>query len=56
MRELIILKDFKSETLNNCLVPLRGVFETAKNNKLISENPMTGIENKKVQVAIPDPF
>ena len=57
LRELIILKDFKSaKTLNNCLVPLRGVFETAKNNKLISENPMTGIENKKVQVAIPDPF
>jgi len=57
IRELIILKEFKSaKTLNNCLVSLRGVFDTAMNNKLISENPMNGIENKKIQVSIPDPF
>lgn len=57
IRELIILKDFKSaKTLNNCLVSLRGVFDTAMHNKFISDNPMNGIENKKVQANIPDPF
>lgn len=57
IRELIILKNFKSaKTLNNCLVSLRGVFETAVHSKIITDNPMNGIENKKVQAGIPDPF
>lgn len=57
IRELIILKEFKSaKTLNNCLVSLRGVFETAIHSKIISDNPMNGIENKKIQASIPDPF
>lgn len=57
LQDLIVLKDFNSaKTLNNCLVPLRGVFDTALKSKLITENPMVGIENEKVQVGIPDPF
>ncbi|GAA5003606.1 hypothetical protein GCM10023206_07500 [Acinetobacter puyangensis] len=57
LRELIVSKEFTTaKTLNNCLIPLRGVFETAMKSKIITENPMAGIENKKVQIGIPDPF
>lgn len=57
IRELIALKEFKTaKTLNNCLIPLRGVFESAMKSDLITKNPMAGIENKKIQVGIPDPF
>ncbi len=57
IRDLIIDKNFKTaKTLNNSLIPLRGVFETAMNSKLILDNPMHGIENKRIQQAIPDPF
>lgn len=57
LKELIIDQEFKtSKTLNNCLIPLRGVFQTAFDNKLIAENPMNKIKNKKVQIEIPDPF
>ncbi len=54
---LIVAREFNTaKTLNNCLIPLRGVFETAIKSKLITENPMAGIENEKVQIGIPDPF
>lgn len=57
IKELIIDLDFKTaKTLNNCLIPLRGVFQTAIDKKYIKENPLDGIKNKKVQVDIPDPF
>lgn len=57
IKEIIIEADFQTaKTLNNCLIPLRGVFSTALENKYISENPVQFIKNKKVQVDIPDPF
>ena len=57
IRELIIDREFKTaKTLNNCLIPLRGVFDTAFHSKMIADNPMNGIENKKVQMDLPDPF
>ena len=57
IREIIAEKNFKTaKTLNNCLIPLRGVFDTAINSKLLTENPMNAIQNKKIQVGIPDPF
>lgn len=57
IKDAIIDRDFKTaKTLNNCLIPLRGVFDIAIESKLITENPLDGIRNKKVQVDIPDPF
>ncbi|RLZ06830.1 site-specific integrase [Acinetobacter sp. 2JN-4] len=57
IKEAIIDRDFQTaKTLNNCLIPLRGVFDSAMENKYISENPLESIRNKKVQVDIPDPF
>ena len=57
IKEAIIDRDFKTaKTLNNCLIPLRGVFDCAMENKFIIENPLDSIRNKKVQVDIPDPF
>lgn len=59
IRDIISDIDFKSDkTFNNCLVPLRGVFEKAIELRLItpSENPMAMIKNKKVQSGLPDPF
>lgn len=59
IRDIIADIDFKSDkTLNNCLVPLRGVFEKAIELRLITpaDNPMALIKNKKVQSGLPDPF
>lgn len=57
LRDLILDREFKTaKTLNNCLTPLRGVFQTAVEARLISENPISLIKNKKVQTEIPDPF
>ena len=57
IKELIIDLDFTTaKTLNNCLIPLRGVFQTAMDKKYLTENPMNGLKNKKVQIDIPNPF
>ncbi len=57
IKNAILKEDFKTvKTLNNCLTPLRGIFEIAKKGSLIKENPMLDIENRKLQIGIPDPF
>lgn len=57
LRDLIAKRDFKTaKTLNNCLTPLRGVFQSAIEARLINENPINLIKNKKVQIDLPDPF
>lgn len=57
IRDIIAEKDFQTaKTLNNCLIPLRGVFATAIEGKHISDNPLQNVKNKKVQLDIPDPF
>lgn len=59
IRDIISDIGFKSDkTFNNCLVPLRGVFDKAIELRLITpaENPMAMIKNKKVQSGLPDPF
>lgn len=48
--------DLSPKTFNNCLVPLRGVFELAVRLRLIETNPMLFIQNKKIQTELPDPF
>ena len=57
IEEVIIDRDFQTaKTFNNCATPLRGVFDIAVKHKVISENPMNKIKNRKVQVETPDPF
>jgi integrase len=45
-----------SKTLNNYLIPLRGVFIFAMKDGAITKNPADGIENARVQKPQPDPF
>jgi integrase len=44
------------KTINNVLVPLRGVFKMALADGLIAKDPTTGIENMAHQAPEPDPF
>ena len=56
IKDIIADSEFKSDkTLNNCLVPLRGVFDKAIELRLVTpaENPMAMIKNKKVQTRLP---
>ena len=45
-----------AKTFNNCVTPLRGVFEVAVKNNVIHKNPMNKIKNRKVQGETLDPF
>jgi integrase len=44
------------KTLNNYLIPLRGVFEFARRDGAIVTNPASALENTRVQKPAPDPF
>lgn len=44
------------KTLNNYLIPLRGVFAFAKRDGAIAHDPASEIENAAVQRPAPDPF
>ena len=44
------------KTLNNYLIPLRGVFEFARRDGAMDSNPAAAIENAPVQKPAPDPF
>jgi integrase len=44
------------KTLNNYLIPLRGVFEFARRDGAIVTNPAHALENARVQEPAPDPF
>ena len=44
------------KTLNNYLIPLRGVFEFARRDGAIVTNPASALENARVQKPAPDPF
>ncbi len=45
-----------AKTVNNTLIPLRGVFEAAVEEGLITKNPTLKIKNLKFQTPAPDPF
>ena len=45
-----------TKTRNNILTPLRGVFELALRDNLISENPARHLRNRRMQKDPPDPF
>lgn len=53
--DLISEKDLSDKYINQILIPLRGVFDTAVMLKLIDNNPIN-IKNRKLQSKIPDPF
>lgn len=44
------------KTINNHLVPLRGVFEDARRDGMIDKSPADGIKNLRHQPPQPDPF
>ena len=44
------------KTRNNILTPLRGVFELAVRDGLISDNPARYLRNRRMQKEAPDPF
>lgn len=48
--------DVSPKTLNNCLIPLRGVFDLAVTLRIIPDSPMNPIQNRKIQLDLPDPF
>ena len=57
LRDAIDDFDFATaKTKNNNLIPLRGVFELARQDEVIPANPMGIIKNDKVQEDDPDPF
>lgn len=45
-----------AKTLNNGLICLRGIFDTAVRDGLIQKSPADGIKNQKHQAPTPDPF
>ena len=57
IKDMLVAKNFRTnKTLNNCLTPLRGVFQSALDSGFITDNPLNYIKNKKIQIDIPDPF
>lgn len=49
-------KTVSAKTVNNTLIPLRGVFAAAAEEGLVTRDPTKGVRNLKVQKASPDPF
>lgn len=56
LEEMIGNLGVSAKTLDNYLIPLRGVFAFAVKDGAITKNPAQGIENAKVQKPHPDPF
>lgn len=57
VRTLVAETDWASDkTRNNNLIPLRGVFDIALDDDVISTNPVEKIKNTKHQSPPPDPF
>ena len=56
LEDLISELSVSGKTLNNYLIPLRGVFAYALKDHAIASNPAIGIENVPVQHPVPDPF
>jgi len=47
---------YANKTINEFLIILRAVFNTAERDGVLLRNPMTGIENYKVDHPVPQPF
>lgn len=50
------VKEVSGKTVNNDLIPLRGVLESAVDDGLITASPAARIKNQKHQKPLPDPF
>lgn len=53
---VILSKNVSDKYLNQVMIPLRGVFTTAIRLRVIDNNPMDLIQNRKIQKDLPDPF
>lgn len=56
LQDIIGSLGVSAKTLNNYLIPLRGVFAYAIKDGALTKSPAAAIENAKVQKASPDPF
>ncbi len=58
IQDLILAREFTTaKTLNNCLIPLRGVFDTALKKQInFRKSATVGIENEKVGVRSAPPI
>lgn len=45
-----------AKTVNNNLIPLRGIFQAAVDDGLLEHSPLRNIRNRKHQAPLPDPF
>lgn len=54
--DILCEKEVSDKYLNQILIPLRGVFETAIMLNYITNNPTSHIKNRKIQTELPDPF
>ena len=57
--EIVDVRDalgLSAKTWNNVLIPLRRVFAVAVAKKLITNDPLALIKNRRVQKPLPDPF
>jgi integrase len=48
--------DMSPRTINNYLIPLRGLFRVAIEDGLLDRSPLAPIRNLKIQHSLPDPF
>lgn len=53
--DILLEKDLSDKYINQILIPLRGVFDTAVTLKYISHNPIQ-LKNRRLQSKLPDPF
>ena len=50
------LANLRNKTINEILIPLRGIFNDAFNDRIIDHNPLNFVDNKPVITSEPDPF
>lgn len=48
--------EVSAKTVNNNLIPLRGIFQAAVDDGLLEHSPLRNIRNRRHQAPLPDPF
>lgn len=56
LRKIIAGLEIGNKSINDVLIPLRGIFELAEDDELITKNPTRKITNLEFVKAQPDPF
>ncbi len=49
-------EELSAKTINNAMIPLRGMFDAAVANGIVESSPATGLKNLRYQKPPPDPF